>query len=150
MSTNPLAAGAAAALGLGSMGMGIPSLTGGAGGAAGPATGTSNNGISMPNSLPVNIDGSGWVINFGNGNSSKAGGNTGANQTQQTATPNATSSGSGGNGTGGQPYIPAGMPGGGAVAGDTGYYDPLGGLLSGSSLPLVLGALGVFLLLTHK
>lgn len=130
-------------------GLPIPSLTGGAGGSAGPANGTANNGLSLPMSSPTNIDGSGWVVNFGNGNSTDAKGNSGANQTQQTATAHPSSSGSGSTA---QPYIPASLPGGyspqpGGDMGDPGYYDPLAFLSSGS-LPLILGAVGVLLILT--
>jgi hypothetical protein len=110
----------------------IPSLTGGAGGAAGPASGTANNGLSLPWNTPFNFDDSGWVVNLhSNGASTTAGGNTGANQNSQTSVPTASSSGSGG-----------------SMA--TGAAGQAAALLGGNSLPLILGAVGVFLLLSHK
>jgi hypothetical protein len=124
---------------------GLPSLTGGAGGAAGPASGTANNGLSLPLSTPTNIDGSGWIVNFGNGNTSDAKGNTGANNTQQTATPTATAS--------------TNAAGSGAPNGQ-GYWLPTpqqvyAGAASGGLIPpggpggmvLILGAVGVLLML---
>jgi hypothetical protein len=122
--------------GLGSM---IPSLTGGT---AGPATGSANNGISLPLSTPTNIDGSGWVVNMGDGNSTKAGGNQGANTTSQTATPTAQGGASGAAGSGepnGQQYM---LP----TAGQVSYGSaPMGGGLN--MMVLVLGAIGAVLLL---
>ena len=38
-------------------------------GGGGPGYATSNAGVGTPISNPFNFDGSGWVINFGNGNS---------------------------------------------------------------------------------
>lgn len=147
MSTNPLAAGAMAAMGMGMGGGMIPSLTGGAGGAAGPASGTANNGISLPLSTPTNIDGSGWVVNFGNGNTSKSGGNTGANDTRQTSTPTASSLGSGGTMPTNQGYM---LPTAGQLyqgAQDSGGPMPP---MGPNTTALVLGAVGLFLLLTRR
>jgi len=53
-------------------------------GGGGPSTATSNAGVGTPISNPFNFDGSGWVINFGNGNSTTASGNKDANGTVQT------------------------------------------------------------------
>jgi hypothetical protein len=53
-------------------------------GGGGPSGSSSNAGVQTPISTPFNFDGSGWVINFGDGNEVRAAGNTGANQTQQT------------------------------------------------------------------
>lgn len=108
----------------------IPSLTGGAGGSAGPAGGTANNGLSLPWNTPFNFDDSGWVVNLhSNGASTTAGGNTGANQNTQTSDPRASSSDSG-----------QAMSSG-----------PVAALMAGgNTMPLILGALGVFLILTHR
>lgn len=101
------------------------SLTGGAGGAAGPASGTANNGLSLPVSTPYDFDGSGWVVNMGSpGASTTAGGNAGANATQQTANPTAS--------------------------GGTGGASAAGFNLGGNTVPLLLAALGLFLVLSHK
>ena len=114
------------------------SLTGGAGGAAGPAGGTANNGFSMPTSTPFNFDSSGWVVNFDSpGASTKASGSTAANATNQTATSTPTSTGSG----------VVGNPGGGAVPVNTGVSSVAS---SGSMLPIILAAVGAFLVLGHK
>lgn len=53
-------------------------------GGGGPGYATSNAGVGTPISNPFNFDGSGWVINFGNGNSTTASGNKDANSTTQT------------------------------------------------------------------
>jgi hypothetical protein len=74
------------------MTMPIPNLTLSAGG-GGPSSAGSNAGVQVPVNTPFNFDGSGWVINFGDGNSVKAGGNTGANQSAQT--PDGAGSGGG-------------------------------------------------------
>lgn len=104
------------------------SLTGGAGGAAGPASGTANNGISMPLSTPFNFDDSGWVVNMGSpGASTTAGGNAGANATQQTANP-----------------VASGSTGTGQAASVAGLN------LGGNTVPLMIAALGLFLVLSHK
>lgn len=58
-------------------------------GGGGTSGSTSNAGVSTPNSNPFNFDGSGWIINFGNGNSASATGNKDANQTAQTPTASA-------------------------------------------------------------
>jgi len=145
MTSSALAAGAMTAMGMGMGGGMIPSLTGGAGGAAGPASGTANNGISLPLSTPTNIDGSGWVVNFGNGNTSKAGGNSGANDTRQTSTPTASSLGSGApNSQTGMLPIP-GQFGYQAMAG--GDYMPPMPPMGPNTAVLVLGAVGMFLML---
>lgn len=123
---------------------GFPSLTGGT---AGPANGTANNGLSMPLSTPTNIDGSGWVVNFGNGNTTRASGNSGANDTHQTATPTASSMGSAGNMPTAQGYM---LP----IAGQLyqGAQDSGGPMppMGPNTTALVLGAVGVFLLLTRR
>lgn len=110
------------------------SLTGGAGGAAGPASGTANNGLSIPISNPFNFDSSGWNVNFGQmgGATSSPGA---ANGTNQTATPTASSSGSGAS---------AGAYGGLAGTGGVNASAPA------SLVPLLLGAVGLFLVLGHK
>lgn len=106
----------------------------GSGGASGPATGTANNGLSLPFSTPFNFDGSGWVVNMGSpGAVSTASGNTGANPTNQTANPTASSAGSGMAAGMGTARINAGMPSFGA-----------------GSMPLILGAVGLFLVLSHR
>ena len=63
--------------------------------------------------------------------STTAGGNTGANQTSQTSNPSASSSASGQNTA-------------------TGSAAPVAAMFGGNTLPLILGAVGVFLLLSHK
>jgi hypothetical protein len=90
-------------------------------GGGGPSGASSNAGVQTPISNPFNFDGSGWVINFGNGNSTSAKGNEGANQTDQTQTP-------------------AGTPGGLASALGLGSVDPM----------LLLLGVGAFLLLRKK
>ncbi|WP_373987009.1 hypothetical protein [Duganella sp. BuS-21] len=40
--------------------------------------------MATPTNSPFNFDGSGWVINFGDGNTVKASGNSGANEAAQT------------------------------------------------------------------
>lgn len=55
-------------------------------GGGGPSTATSNAGVGTPIGNPFNFDGSGWVINFGNGNSTTASGNKDANGMTQTPT----------------------------------------------------------------
>jgi len=118
------------------------SLTGGAGGAAGPAAGTSNNGLAIPISNPFNFDSSGWNVNFGTmaGNTSAPGA---ANGTNQTATPSASSAASGASGS-------TGTSGGYGVSG----YGTAGinASMPGTSMmiPLLLGAVGLFLVLGHK
>lgn len=69
------------------IGMMMPlSLTGGAGGAAGPASGASNNGFADNFGTPFNFDNSGWITNLHSaGNTNGATGNTGANQASQAA-----------------------------------------------------------------
>lgn len=62
-------------------------------GGGGPSGATANNGISTPISNPFNFDDSGWIINFGNGNSASATGNKDANQTTQTPSTGAGLSG---------------------------------------------------------
>jgi hypothetical protein len=53
--------------------------------AGGGTSGSSSNaGVALPINTPFNFDGSGWVINFGDGNSSSATGNKDANASQQT------------------------------------------------------------------
>jgi hypothetical protein len=53
--------------------------------AGGGTSGSSSNaGVSTPISNPFNFDDSGWIINFGDGNSSSATGNKDANLTSQT------------------------------------------------------------------
>lgn len=60
--------------------------------AGGGTSGSSSNaGVSSNISTPFNFDNSGWVVNFGNGNSASAGGNTDANGTRQS--PGAASGG---------------------------------------------------------
>lgn len=56
-------------------------------GGGGPSSAGSNAGVQTPISNPFNFDGSGWVINFGAGNTTNAGGNSDANGTQQSGTP---------------------------------------------------------------
>lgn len=63
----------------------MPNLSASAGG-GGPSSSSSNAGVGTPISNPFNFDGSGWIVNFGNGNSASATGNKEANQTAQ-ATP---------------------------------------------------------------
>jgi hypothetical protein len=105
-------------------------LAGGAGGAAGGSSGTANNGLSLPMSTPFDFDSSGWVVNFDSpGAKTTATGNTGANQTTQTANPTASSSGSG---------IATGMASG---------LSALGG---SNMAPLLIGAIGLYLVLSHK
>lgn len=53
-------------------------------GGGGPAASSSNAGVSVPINTPFNFDGSGWVINFGDGNTAAATGNKDANQASQT------------------------------------------------------------------
>jgi hypothetical protein len=53
-------------------------------GGGGPSSSGSNAGVQTPISNPFNFDGSGWVVNFGNGNTTTANGNKDANGTQQT------------------------------------------------------------------
>lgn len=52
-------------------------------GGGGPANSGSSAGVGTPISTPNAYDGSGWVVNFGNGNSNDARGGTGANTTAQ-------------------------------------------------------------------
>lgn len=68
----------------------LPSLSLSAGG--GTSGSSSNAGVSVPVNTPFNFDSSGWVINFGDGNSSSATGNRDANGTTQTP---ATTTGAG-------------------------------------------------------
>lgn len=58
-----------------------PSISAGGGG---PSGSSSNATTGTPISNPFNFDSSGWVVNFGNGNSTTATGNRDANQTAQT------------------------------------------------------------------
>lgn len=60
----------------------MPSLSLSAGG--GTSGSSSNAGVSVPINTPFNFDGSGWVINFGDGNSTTATGNKDANASTQT------------------------------------------------------------------
>lgn len=53
-------------------------------GGGGPSGVNSDNGFGTPISTPFNFDHSGWVVNFGDGNSTTATGNRDANQTSQT------------------------------------------------------------------
>jgi hypothetical protein len=62
----------------------LPNLSLSAGG-GGPSGSSSNAGISTPITTPFNFDGSGWIVNFGNGNSSDATGNRDANRTTPTS-----------------------------------------------------------------
>lgn len=121
---------------------GMPSLTGGAGGAAGPAAGTSNNGLALPMNTPFNFDSSGWVVNFGT-NSGSASGNTGANGAQQTATPTATSSGSGASAT-------MGYGSGGGVVGPGTQAINASRPTSGGGVMIFALAIGAYLILTGK
>jgi hypothetical protein len=67
----------------------IPNLSLSAGG-GGPSNANSSAGVNVSTNSPFNFDDSGWVINFGDGNTVKAEGNSGANQSSQSP---ATSSG---------------------------------------------------------
>lgn len=60
----------------------MPNLSVSAGG-GGPSNANSSAGVNVSTNTPFNFDGSGWVINFGDGNSVKAEGNSGANQAAQ-------------------------------------------------------------------
>lgn len=53
-------------------------------GGGGPSGSSSNAGIGTPIGNPFNFDSSGWVVNFGNGNSTTASGNKDANGMTQT------------------------------------------------------------------
>lgn len=64
------------------MTMPIPSLTLSAGG-GGPSSADSSAGVNVSTNTPFDFDGSGWVVNFGDGNTVRAEGNSGANQAAQ-------------------------------------------------------------------
>lgn len=117
-------------------------LTGGAGGAGGPAAGTSNNGLALPMSSPFNFDYSGFMVNFGTQGAITQGGQQGANATQQTAVPTATSNGSGAASAGG--YGAPGVSGYGTAGINASMPS------NGSMLPVLLFAVGAFLVLGHK
>lgn len=67
--------------------MPIPNLSLSAGG-GGPSHANSSAGVGTPINTPFNFDGSGWVVNFGNGNTTEARGNSGANQAAQSPSGN--------------------------------------------------------------
>jgi hypothetical protein len=60
----------------------MPNLSLSAGG-GGPSSASSSAGVNPSTNTPFNFDDSGWVINFGDGNTVKAEGNSGANQSAQ-------------------------------------------------------------------
>jgi hypothetical protein len=60
----------------------MPNLSVSAGG-GGPSGSDSSAGTQVSTNSPFNFDGSGWVINFGDGNSVKAEGNSAANASAQ-------------------------------------------------------------------
>lgn len=60
----------------------MPNLSVSAGG-GGPSTANSSAGVNVSTNTPFNFDGSGWTINFGDGNTVKTAGNSGANQAAQ-------------------------------------------------------------------
>ena len=63
--------------------MTMPNMSASAGG-GGPSGSNSSAGVQLSSNTPFNFDGSGWVINFGDGNSVKAEGNSAANASTQT------------------------------------------------------------------
>lgn len=78
-----------AAANLTGIGVSMPGMPGFSLSAGGGTSGSSSNaGVSTSASNPFNFDHSGWVINFGDGNSTTATGNKDANATAQT--PNAS------------------------------------------------------------
>jgi len=107
------------------------------GGSAGPVNSNpqSTDAFSMPFSTPFNFDGSGWNVTLGStGTSNTATGNKNANGTTQSANPTATATQTPNN------------TNTSAVPRNTGYT--AGGMQSGE-LPLIAGAIGLFLILSH-
>lgn len=102
------------------------------GGSAGGASGSAGTSLAMPMNTPFDFDSSGWVVNLQSpGATTTASGNTGANPNNQTATPVASA------GAGVTPT--ANVPAANMAA-----------TLGGNTMPLLLAAVGVFLVLSHK